>query len=192
MNIAYYKELRKKEIIKNTIFSVCILLFAFTSTYYIYNKFVDTRDEILKSDSLEISFHEKNGNKFSLTKIIPISDNVGLSSKAYRFTIKNNTNTKVGYIIKISEDKEKVKEDGCLEQRIPLTIIKAAIHKKNEISSIYNLDDLENGNIEKNVLNPKEEIDYTVRFWTSNNTLNFDDTQDYHYHGIIEVYEYNK
>ncbi len=189
--MAYYKELRKKEIIKNTIFITFILIFAFFSTYYIYNKSVDTRDKILKSDSLEVSFHEKTANKFDLNKIIPVSDNVGLSSKAHRFTIKNNTNTKVKYAIKISEDKEKVKEDKCQERKIPLNLIKTAIHKRNEVSTIYNLDDLENGHIEIKTIEPKEEIEYTIRLWTSKNSLALDDDLNYHYHGIIEVYEYD-
>lgn len=190
MNTAYYKKLRKKELIKNTIFIIFILLFAFLSTYYIYNKSVDVRDKILKSDSLEVSFHEKMANKFELNKIVPVSDNVGLSSKAHRFTIKNNTNTKVKYVIKIFEDQEQVKKDKCQERKIPPNLIKVAIHKKNEVSTIYNLDDLEDGNIEIKTIDPKEEIDYTVRFWTSKNSLNVDSEINYHYHGMIEVYEY--
>ena len=191
MNMKYYKELRRKELIKNTVFIIFILLFAFISTYYIYNKFIDTRDEILKSESLEVSYHEKDGNKFSITKIIPISDNVGLSSKAYRFTIKNNTNTKVKYVINISEDKEKKILDDCIDRQIPLNIIKAAIHKKGEVSSIYNLDDLEDGNIEISTIEPRGDIEYTIRFWTSKNYLTIDDDLEYHYHGIIKVYEYD-
>lgn len=189
MNTAYYKELRKKELIKNIIFIIFILFFALFSTYYIYNKFVYTRDEILKSDSLEVSFHEKMANKFELNKIVPVSDNVGLSSKAHRFSIKNNTNTTVKYVIKISEDEEKIKKDKCQERKIPPNLIKVAIHKKNEVSTIYNLDDLEDGNIEIKNIEPREEVEYTIRFWTSKNSLTLDDEINYHYHGIIEVYE---
>ena len=45
MNTAYYRELQRKELRKNIIFTICILLFATLSTYYIYNKFVSNIKE---------------------------------------------------------------------------------------------------------------------------------------------------
>ncbi len=189
MNLAYYKRLQRKEFIKNIIFIIFILLFATISTYYIYNKFVDTRDEILRSESLSVSFHDENGNRFSITKFNPVSDNVGLSSKAYKFTIKNNTNTNVKYVIKIAEDTDYFIKDGCgLENKIPLNFIKTGIHKKNEISTIYNLDDLNNNELVIDTIEPKEEIEYTIRFWISADSLMMDN--NLHYHGLIQVEEY--
>ena len=189
MNMAYYKELQRKELIKNSIFIVFILLFAVISTYYIYNKFVDKRDEILRSDSLEVSFHEKDGNHFSIEKLISVSDNVGLSSKAYRFTIQNNTNTKVKYVIRIAEDLQKILDDNCMDNKIPLNVIKMAIHGKNQVSSISNLDDFIDGNILIDTIDPRQKVDYTMRFWVSNHSLVLDNI-NYHYHGIIQVDEF--
>lgn len=186
MNYTYYKKLQRKLIIKNSIFISCILLFACISTYYIYNNFKDTRDEILSSESLEVAFHNKEGNNITIKKITPVSDAVGLSTKAYTFTIKNNTNKKVKYAIRIREDQTAQKKDNC-EGSIPLNIIKTGIHKEGEVSSIYNLDDLNDGIITTGTVNAQKEIKYTIRFWISQNSLTIEN--DFHFHGLVEVDE---
>lgn len=189
MNLAYYKELRRKELIKNIIFITFILLLAVVSTFCIYHKFVDTRDEILKSNSIEVDFHSQGSNKFSITKYEPVSDNVGLSSKAHRFTIKNNTNKKVRYIIRLNKDQNTISVDKCSAYQIPSNLIKVAIHKQNEVSDVYNLDDFENQNLIESELEALEEVTYTVRFWISKSSLIFNEYNNYHYHGLFQVEE---
>lgn len=181
----YYKNLRKKELMKTAIFTIFILLFTCISTYNIYNKFKDSRDEIMSSKSLNVTFHEKN--EVTINKITPVSDSVGLSSKAYTFTIKNNTNKKVNYIVKIEKDTKTIKEDNCGEYQIPLNIIKTGIHQEGEVSQIYNLDDLEDGIITTRTIGPQKQTNYKIRFWISKNTLTLG--ADLHFHGIIKVVE---
>ena len=78
---------RKKEIIKNTVYITFILLIAVVSTYFIYNKFQKTRTVDFNSASLDVSYHEASGDRISINKVTPVTDSVGLSSKAY--TIKS-------------------------------------------------------------------------------------------------------
>lgn len=184
MNYAYYKKIQRRFMIKNGLFILFILIFACLSIHFIYDQFKDTRDEILSSESLEVIFHNKNGNHVSLTKINPVSDAVGLSSKAYTFTIKNNTNKKVRYALKLKEDLSSITSDTEI---IPLNIIKLGIHRKGEVSSIYNLDDLEEGVITNQVIGPKKEEHYTVRFWISQHSLVIDG--DFQFHGKLQVEE---
>lgn len=185
MNYNYYVKLKRKMLIKNIAFITIIIGLALFSTYKIYNKFRDQRDQIRNSPSLEVTFHDSE--EISVTKITPVTDSVGLSSKAYRFSIKNNTNTKVSYSVKINPDNKKYKTDKCGEYKIPLNIIKTGIHEKGQVSDIYNLDDLEDNTIVTKILSPKEEVEYTVRFWISKNTLTQD--ADLHFHGKLEVIE---
>lgn len=185
MNYTYYKQLRRKELTKTFIFTVFILLFASFSTYYIYDKFEDSRDFLVASDSLEVVFHD--ASDVSITKITPVSDSVGLSSKAYTFTIKNNTMTKVRYKVKVVSDTEKIQEDDCSSFQAPLNIIKTGIHKEGEVSTILNLDDLEDGEIVTDYLAPQREVKYTLRFWVSQNTLSLGN--HLHFHGKIKVVE---
>lgn len=186
MNNTYYKKLQRKLLIKNIIFIFCILLFACFTTYYIYHNFKDTRDEIQSLESLEVAFHNKEGNNVTLTKITPVSDAVGLSTKAYTFTIKNNTNKKVKYAIKIKEDKDTQKKDDCAG-KIPLNIIKTGIHKEGKVSSIYNLDDLNEGIITTSTIGAQKDIKYTIRFWISQSSLTIE--YNFHFHGLLEVDE---
>ena len=183
MNYAYYKELRRKEMIKNTIFIIFILLFASISTYLIYNNFKDQRDEILKSNLIDVVYH--NGNKLNITKITPVTDYVGLSTRAYTLTIKNNETRWVRYKISLKENTELVESDKCSKKKIPLNIIKVGIHPKGEVSKIYNLDDIEDGVLAMNDIAPKSEAHYTVRIWISENSVAT--TTNLHYHGLLEV-----
>lgn len=187
MNYLYYKELRRKQLIKSGIYIFIILLFALLSTYYIYNSLKEENNKVRSSKSLDVVFHEKEGELVTLTKVRPVSDSVGLSSHAYNFTIKNNTNTRVNYIVRIVNDKEKIKKDKCGEYQMPLNIIKAGIHEKGKVSDIYNLDDLEDGVLVKTNIGPKKEVNYTLRFWISKNSLTVDSYL--HFHGKIEVLE---
>lgn len=187
MNYAKYKELRRKELIKSGIYISVILLFALIATYNIYYCLKEENDKVRSSKSLDVVFHEKDGGYVTLTKVRPVSDAVGLSTHAYTFTIKNNTNTRVNYEVKIITDKEKIKEDKCGEYQMPLNIIKTGIHEKGKVSDIYNLDDLKDGVLVKSNIGPKKEINYTVRFWISQNSLTVDSLL--HFHGKIEIVE---
>ena len=101
----------RKEVIKNAIYIGLILLFAAMSTYYIYNRFQTTRDVDYNSKSLDIVYHD-SGDKITINKVTPMTDSVGLSTKGYNLSIKNNLTVPVEYKIKIVDDKElTIKED---------------------------------------------------------------------------------
>ena len=97
---------QKKEWIKNGIYIFFILLLAVISTHYIYYHFQDDRNIDFNSESLDVTYRESTGNKIALTKITPVTDSVGLSSKAYVITIKNNLTEKVNYKIILEDDPE--------------------------------------------------------------------------------------
>jgi len=133
----YYN--RRKEIIKNAIYITLILLLAIISTHYIYNEFQDTRSVDFNSESLDVTYHEATGDKLSITKITPVTDSVGLSSKSYNLTIKNNLTEKVGFKLKVTEDLEKITEDDCLEKSISKGNIRISIKNGNKENKIYML-----------------------------------------------------
>ena len=84
-----YSEIRKREIIKNTI--------------HIYYKFQGNRNIDFSSESLDVVYHETSGDKLTISKVTPVTDSVGLSSsKAYNISIKNNLTERVNYKIRIS------------------------------------------------------------------------------------------
>lgn len=184
--IMYYN--RKKTIIKNATFIIAIFALAIIATYKIYYHFAGSTDIDYNSESLDITFHEKEGAKVSLTKAIPVSDSVGLSSSAYTFTIKNNLTEPVNYQIKLTEDLDAIIEDLCIEKQIPKEQLRVSIKENNEKNEIYTLSELENAILKTDIMEALEEIDYSVRIWL-NNSGAMHIGSDLHYHGMIQVIE---
>ena len=155
---------RKREIVIITF----ILLFALIATHHIYHKFKDSRNIDYNTPTLDVTFHEKSGDEINLTKMVPVSDSVGLASNAYKFTIKNNTDKSISYSINILDNEEKIEEDDCSLSQISQNIIRFSIHK-----------------ILTRIIKPNQKEEYTMRVWISQNNLQTG--SPFHYHGIIKV-----
>lgn len=179
----YQLKLRKKEIVVIAL----ILIFALVSTYKIYDKFENERNVKYNNLNIDTIYHEKTGAEVNIAKLTPVTDAIGLSSHAYTFTIKNNTNTNLKYSITIEDNEEKVLEDDCLEYQIPHNVIKFSIHKKGEKNNIYTLSDLVNNQVLTRIIKANQEEEYTMRFWVSGDSLQTG--ANLHYHGLIKVNE---
>lgn len=181
----------KKEIIKNVLFISIILLLAIISTYCIYNKFQDRRDIDYNSESLDVTYHEATGDEISLNRITPMTDSVGLSSKAYNITIKNNLTEKVNYKVRILNDLEKQIDDACEDILIPLNNIKISIKEGNKDTKIYYLNELNQGILLESKFSALEEKDIVIRVWIDQNS-SLPLGAKMHYHGKVQVIEDDK
>lgn len=179
---------QKKELIKNLIICGFILGIAVFSTYYIYNKFDHSELVDYASESLDITYKEDSGDKITITSVSPVTDSVGLSSKAHTITIKNNLTEKVSFIIKINDDVKEIIDDKCSEYLIPREDIKVAIRFSNNTTEIYTLSDLEEGILIKGKVKALETEKYTIRVWISSES-SLPMGSSLHYHGLIEVLE---
>ena len=186
-----YQYNRKKEIIKNTVYIIFILLLAVIPTYYIYDKFKDDGDISVNGASLDVTYHEKNGAKVSLTKVTPVTDSVGLSSNAYTITINNNLTEKVNYRVKILEDLEKVEEDLCQDILIPKEFIKISIKTDKTPNKIYNLNELEDNTLLIDTMEALEKKNISIRLWVAQYS-NIPTGSKLHYHGMLKVIEENE
>ena len=184
----YYKYNIKREIIKNTILITIILCLAVFSTYYIYNKFSDTETIDYSSDSLDITFHEKNGDELDITKITPLTDSVGLSSKGHTVTIKNNLTEPVKYTIKITDNIEKMLEQECMGITIPREEIRISIKKSSDTIEVYSLSELKDNTLLSTTIKALGEDKYTIRIWVNNETT-LPSGSENHYHGLIQIFE---
>lgn len=179
--LMYQLKARKKEIVV----IVFILAFALVATYKTYYKFKDSRNVDYNTSTIDVTFHEKTGAEVNILKLTPVRDSVGLSSKAYTFTIKNNTNASLKYSINIDDNEMKVTDDDCLEYQIPHNLIKFSIHKNGEQNRIYTLSDLVNGEVLTRIIKANQQEEYTMRFWISGDSLQTG--ASLHYHGLIKV-----
>ena len=185
-----YKYNRKKELIKNIIYTIIILSITIISTHYIYYKFQGDREVDFNSESLDIVYHETTGDKLTISKVTPVTDSVGLSSKSYMISIKNNLTEKVDYKIKVIDDLEKIVEDECEEKIIPKEDIRISVKVKKNISKIYNLSDLEDGILLDDEINALENINISIRLWIKQDSK-LPSGSKMHYHGKIQVIENN-
>ena len=164
-----------------------ILLFAIIPTYFIYNSFKDKRDQIRSSESLSITFHESEGDKVTLKEVAPVTDSVGLSSRAYTFTIKNNLEVPVKYSVKLIEDTQAINDDKCATNRIPMQVLKVGIHKGREENKVLSLNSITDNIIAFGTVAGYSSEEYTVRIWAQKGSLATDN--DLHFHGILQVIE---
>ena len=178
-----YEYNRKKEIIKNTVYITFILLLAVVSTYFIYNKFQKNRSIDFNSDSLDVTYREASGDKITIKRITPVTDSVGLSSKAYTMTVKNNLTEDVNYCIKIIDDTEE-NENYPEESLISKDNIRISVKVNKDETEIYNLDELDE--LEQVLLDREIEAlgtdNISIRIWIK---------QDTKYNGLIQLVENN-
>lgn len=186
-----YQNIRKREIIKNTIYIIFILLLAVIPTYYIYNKFQGDRDVSVNSTSLDVTYHENTGDKITLTKITPVTDSVGLSSKAYTITIKNNLTEPVDYKVRLLDDLDKISEDLCKDNLVNKDVIRVSIKTNKIPNKIYTISELEDNVLLEDTMDALEKKNISIRVWVRQDS-NIPSGSKMHYHGIIKVEEENK
>ena len=183
-----YQSIRKREIIKNTIYIIFILLLAVIPTYYIYNKFHGDRDISVNSTSLDVTYHENTGDKITMNKITPVTDSVGLSSKSYTITIKNNLTETVKYKVKLLDDMDKIAEDLCQDNLVGKDVIRVSIKTNKTSNKIYTLNELEDNVLLDDTMEALEKKDISIRVWVKQDS-NIPSGSKMHYHGIIKVEE---
>ncbi len=186
-----YEYNRKKEIIKNTVYITFILLLAVVSTYFIYNKFQKNRSIDFNSASLDITYREASGDKITIKRITPVTDSVGLSSKAYTMTVKNNLTEDVNYCIKIIDDTEE-NENYPEESLISKDNIRISVKVNKDETEIYNLDELDE--LEQVLLDREIEAlgtdNISIRIWIKQDTK-LPAGSDMYYNGLIQLVENN-
>lgn len=184
----YYKNSLRKEKIKNIIIIGLILFIAVFSTYYIYHLFNNTENIDYSSESLDITFYEDKGEELDITKIVPLTESVGLSSKGHTLTVKNNLTEPVKFKIKIVDNKEKITNQSCKGITIPREEIRVSIKQTGLETEVYKLSELTDGVVISTKASALEEKKFTIRIWVDNETT-LPPGSNHHYHGLIQVIE---
>lgn len=180
----------RKELIKNVVYTFFILLLAVISTYYIYHHFDDDRNIDFNSDSLDVTYREVTGDQISLTKVTPVTDSIGLTSKSYMITIQNNLTESVQYTVKVIDDLEKVLEDQCSDMQISKDNIRISIKLNKEENKIYPLDELENNVLLNHEIEALGKDSLAVRLWIKQDS-DLPSGSKLHYHGKLQIVEGN-
>lgn len=184
-----YRYNRKKELVKTGIYVFFILGLAVFSTYYIYNKFQGDRNIDFNSESLDVTYHESTGDKLTLNKVTPVTDSVGLSSKAYLITIKNNLTEKVDYRLKVIDDIEEIAKENNQDALIPKDDIRISI-KVNRNTKIFSLNELDDNVLLVDTMDALEVKNIAIRIWIKQDST-LPRGSNMYYHGIMQIVEEN-
>ena len=139
---------------------------------------------VVKAGELELTLKDE-GNLLSLTSAFPVSDEVGLASDGYSFTIENTGSLPATYEIKIENDEELIAEDKCSGNLLEAKNIKYSIDGKvvqtldkvagEELKNVILIDSLVAG----------ESKNYNVKMWIDESSEN--EVLGKHYHGKITI-----
>ena len=183
--------MQRKEFIKNFIFTFFILMIAVISTYYIYHRFDNDRSIDFKSDSLDVVYKESTGDKIAITKVTPVTDSVGMTSKSYMISIKNNLTENVDYTVKILDDLDEIINDGCGETQLTKDNIKISVKVDKEENQIYQLDQLLDGVVLNHQIEALGTDNIAIRLWVRKDS-DLPSGSKLHYHGKIQIVEGNQ
>ena len=90
----------KKQFILLTILIIILILIIGTSYALLQKNIIGGNGKIVyKVGDLEVKLDETGAKDISLTNAIPTEDSVGLTNDAYTFSVINNGNTDLKYII---------------------------------------------------------------------------------------------
>lgn len=182
-----YQKYYRRHMIKSAIIIIFLFAFAIISTYLIYNSFSNERERDIDTGEMEVVFHGKEGNKINLTKFIPVSDAVGLSSTEYSFTVKNSTANSVSYKIVLEPNTNRINSDECFTKTIPSELLKLSLRVDHQTPVAKILSEYQDNVLYEDTLEADSEEDYSIRLWAINSDFVID--RDSHYHAIIKVIE---
>ena len=168
------KEKRNK-IIFSVITAVLVVAIAGVSYAWFSTMVKGNTTQVIMSGDLSLTIEKENA--LTLTDAIPMSDSEGSkSTKAYTFTLSNNGNANLSYVINLQDDT--VAQGTCATDLnsgttckiIPKQYIRYQITEEGQSPSVGGLStgtELINGTIKG-----KEKKNYTLKIWLSGETPN--------------------
>lgn len=178
------KENNNKKIIFGIILTVLFVLIGISFAWFRFMKLSDNTNS-LTTASIDIYLDEYDGKEISLINTYPMTDESGMQTKAYEFTVVNNSNIGFDYEVRLVKDKETIKEDGCADKELDANVIRYRLERSNAYLTIDNLGTKKDWTIDTNKIGAHEKKHYTLRLWIDENAGN--EYQGKHFHGKIEV-----
>ena len=182
-----YKEYYRRQRIKSITIISFLIAFAMISTYFIYDKFSNQRNQDVDTGKMEVVYHSKNGNNIDILKFNPVTDSVGLSSPSYDFTVKNDSEMTVRYKIILETNNDKINTDNCASRQIPKELMKLSFRKDSLAPRALLLSEYQDNVLYEDSLSPHTSLNYSIRIWEVNSDFIID--KNSHFHAVIKVVE---
>lgn len=142
---------------------------------------------VLKVGKLEISYVDSGdgyGDVLSLNGAYPISDEDGMKSNPYRFSITNTGTIAADFKIKVLYDNSIIDEDGCENKLLPLNYVKYQFDNNQPV--LLGTKETQDYLVyEANNLLPGSSEIHEIRIWLDKNATN--EVLGKHFHGKVVV-----
>lgn len=117
-----------------------------------------TKTQVIKTGKLELTLDDTASNGILLEGAYPITDQEGLKTTSYKFTIKNTGTMDSRYTVSLTDQ-------SVTGKRIPDTAIKVWLKKGDAVIGPSLLSSLSNRILDKGVLKAGESVNYELKVW---------------------------
>ncbi len=171
--------------------SLCVLVvvcIVFSTSFAIFSK-THTGDEynVVQVGNLELSYVDSKdeGNVLELASGYPVLDEVASSSLPYRFSVDNKGKHVTKYTVKIIQDMDTIKADGCENKLVDPSYLRYKFD--NQEAKVFDpISNDEDGYvIYTGTLQPLESNIHEVRLWIDEQSSH--DVVGKHYHGKVVI-----
>ena len=135
-------------------------IIGFTTSFILYLNCDKKVDEPNNADNIMASgiIFNSIDNTIYLEKAMPTLDKFGKEEKGFSFSIKNTTNNPIKYQLYLVDDNSTINNG----------FIRYELTKNDQVLGIYSLK--EDGILDKNLINPNEDINYIIKIWLDYNS----------------------
>ena len=171
------------------VFCTLGVTFIFIGVVYGYlSDFASHSVDTVPMASFEVSYDvpKGQGDTIQLPTNIPLSDEEGLKTDYYQFTIKNTTSSTKKYRVRLVSDASMIRADGCEGNQVPLPYIR---YNVNDGTPLYLREVARTDyTISSGELAPYERRTYQVHLWISSEASQALTVTE-HFHGQIIIEE---
>lgn len=187
---------RKNKIKKSKLLLVLpillVLICLISSSYALFIKSKESDNiNVIKVGDLSLVVNNlSEGNSLNLASIYPISDEEGLNSKSYQFSVENTGTLNLNYTVKIVYDEEEINRDNCSNNLIDSSYLKYKLDDF-DINVLGTKKEDNNYILYKGTLNSYEANTHEIRIWLSKESPNSVIGKHFHAKIVIDIEQAN-
>lgn len=180
-------EKKKKIIIIVLICLIFLLLIGITFAWFRFKGFSGNTNTLITGTTkkLEVRLDEYDGKTIQLLNTYPLTDNSGIKTKAYEFSLVNNMNYKLKYSVQLILDEDAIKKCGCHDNLLDDSVLRYQLIRNDSFVLIDTLVNKENWIIDNYTVDAFNTNHYSLRLWLAENAEN--EYMGKHFHAKIKV-----
>ncbi len=178
------KNKRKRNVI---ILVIVLFMFIAVGLSFAWFRFmkVSNYTNSLTTGAIEVRLDEYDGKYINLINTYPMTDATGSATKAYEFTLVNNSSMSLNYDVRLIKDSTVIEEDDCEDKQLDDSVIRYKLERMNNLIVVDTLGEKRDWILDTYHIGAYEQNHYKLRLWIAEGAGN--EYQNKHFHGKIEV-----